>query len=152
MISTLTRPQTREGIDQSLFEDVRTLLPSAVLARPASDTVGLHTWVLVSEALEASAHAISFHGSSGQHSVTEVLIGYAIKTAGQACRDLPARSHAAPGSDSDTGSAGSAWRHLERSWLRLAAQLARPGNCDMDLLIILVHEHRRALLALKDCW
>ena len=149
MISTLTKPPPTDDPRLHLREDLRTLLPVAVLLRPATDTVDLPTWVLVSESLEASAHALSCHHDSGRHDVVAVLIGYAVKTAESACAALPAPS-AEPQAPASAEGAGSAWLRLERSWLRLAAQLARIGSCDVELLAHTLHEQRCALRALQS--
>ena len=94
--------------------------------------------------------SVSCHRSGGQHAVTEVLAGYASKTTDLACGALPTPDETRAGGAATTTSA--AWRHLERTWLRLAGQLSRPGRADVELLRSTLHQQRRALVALQDSW
>ena len=137
-------------VRDSLFrEDLRTLLPGAVLARPTEDTVDLHTWVLVAGSLEASVHALSCCQDGTHQAVVEVLLGYAARSAERACDALPdVRDVDVRGGEPRGRTKPDLLHSVERTWFRVAAQLVRPGPADLEELSAAVHQHRIALTAL----
>ena len=149
MTSTLIPSSRPARSDLDLWEGVRILLPGAVLARPDEDSVVLHTWVRIAETLEASAHVLSCYRDGTQHLVLEVLTRVAERTAADACALLPHPDAAAGPSSGAPRPRTALMLAVERTWLRLAAQLLRPGAADVLLLTETLHAHRAALVALR---